>query len=80
MVQLLLVLNLIIVALSLFAVGALFYSLKRLVERVEELEAEHLKAVSRISELKTNVEKLESSLEFLQNQVKILLTGIRRKE
>ena len=80
MVQLLLILNLIVAALSLFAVGALFYSLKRVVERVEELEAEYLKAISRISELKTNVEKLESSLEFLQNQVKILLTGTGRKE
>ncbi len=80
MVQLLLVLNLVAVALIFFVVGALFYSLKQLAEKVEELEAEHLKAVSRISELKTNVEKLESSLEFLQNQVKILLTGIRRKE
>ncbi len=80
MVQLLLILNLLVVFLLFISVGALFYSLKRFAEKVEELEAEQLKLSSALSELKTKMVKLESRLEFLQNQVKILLTGLRRRE
>ena len=80
MVQLLLVLNLLVVSLLFLAVGALFYSIRKVAEKVEEIEAEQLKLLSSFSELKTKVVKLESRLEFLQNQVKILLTGLRRKE
>ena len=80
MVQLLLLLNLILVFLLFLAVGTLFYSVRKLSEKLEELEAEHLKLSNRVSSLKAEMEKLESRLEFFQNQVKILLTGLRRKE
>jgi len=80
MVQLLLILNLLAVSLLFLVVGALFYSLRRVAQKLEELEADQLKLSSSFSELKTKVLKLESKLEFLQNQVKILLTGLRRKE
>ncbi len=79
MVQLLLILNLIIVTLLLLVVGAFFHSLKRVSEKVEEIEAEELRNASRISELKNTTERLNDRLEFLQNQVKILITGFRRK-
>ena len=79
MVQLLLLLNLIIIFLVFLAVGMLFNSVKRLSDRLEELEAEILKISSKTAEFKVTVEKLESRFEFLQNQVKILLTGLRKK-
>ena len=78
MVQLLLILNLIIVTLLLLVVGALFHSLKRISDKVEEIEAEGLKNASKISELRNTTERLGDRLEFLQNQVKILITGFRR--
>lgn len=80
MVQLLLVLNLLAVSLLFLVVGALFYSLRKVAQKVEELEADQLKLSNNFSELKTKVVNLESKLEFLQNQVKILFTGLRRKE
>ncbi len=79
MVRLLLLLNLILIFLVFLAVGMLFNSVKRFSERLEELEAEVLKISSKTAEFKVTVEKLESKFEFLQNQVKILLTGLRKK-
>ena len=80
MVQLLLILNLLLVSLLFLVVGALFYSLKKVSEKVDELEAEYLKITSGLSEIRINVEVLNSRLEFLRNQVKILFTGLGRKE
>ena len=80
MVRLLLILNLLAVFLLFLAVVNLYFSLRKIIGKVEEFEAEQLKLYSKLKELKTAFEKLENSLEFLQNQVKILSTGFRRKE
>ncbi|SMO72247.1 hypothetical protein SAMN06269117_12214 [Balnearium lithotrophicum] len=78
MVQLLLIINFILIVLLFFLLIGEFMFIKNLKERIDEIESNLIKVDSKASNSEFEMDKIREQLSFLKNQVKTILSYIRR--